>query len=47
MPASEGGEIYLVNANFPDYPSAHFNHEPDRPRKLLLRRREINRFSAR
>lgn len=38
------GEIYLLNANFPIYPSAHFNHEPGRPRKLLLRRREINRL---
>ena len=39
-----GGEIYLLNANFPIYPAAHFNHEPGRPRKLLLRRREINRL---
>jgi SsrA-binding protein len=38
------GEIYLLNANIPIYPSAHFNHEPRRPRKLLLRRREINRL---
>lgn len=38
------GEIYLINANFPIYPSARFNHEPGRPRKLLLRRREINRL---
>jgi SsrA-binding protein len=38
------GEIYLFNANFPVYPAARFNHEPRRPRKLLLRRREINRL---
>ncbi len=38
------GDIYLVNAHFPEYPSARFNHEPRRPRKLLLRRREINRL---
>ncbi len=38
------GEIFLLNANIPIYPSAHFNHEPRRPRKLLLRRREINRL---
>jgi SsrA-binding protein len=38
------GEIFLLNANFPTYPSARFNHEPRRPRKLLLRRREINRL---
>src|SRR6266478_5290787 len=38
------GDIYLVNAHFPEYPSARFNHEPRRLRKLLLRRREINRL---
>jgi SsrA-binding protein len=39
-----GGEIFLLNANFPTYPAARFNHEPRRPRKLLLRRREINKL---
>jgi SsrA-binding protein len=39
-----GGEILLLNAHFPAYPSARFNHEPRRPRKLLLHRREINRL---
>ena len=39
-----GGEILLVNAHFPIYPSARFNHEPRRPRKLLLHRREINKL---
>ena len=39
-----GGEILLVNAHFPAYPSARFNHEPGRPRKLLLHRREINKL---
>lgn len=39
-----GGEIFLVNAYFPVYPSARVNHEPRRPRKLLLHRREINRL---
>jgi SsrA-binding protein len=38
------GDLYLVNAHFPEYPSARFNHVPGRPRKLLLRRREINRL---
>jgi SsrA-binding protein len=42
--AERAGEIFLLNANFPIYPSARFNHEPQRPRKLLLRRREINRL---
>jgi SsrA-binding protein len=39
-----GGEIYLLNANVPTYAAARFNHEPRRARKLLLRRREINRL---
>jgi SsrA-binding protein len=38
------GEMFLVNAHFPEYPSAMFNHEPRRLRKLLLRRREINKL---
>ena len=44
--ASEsGGELFLVNANIPEYAaSAHFNHEPRRPRKLLLHRKEVNRL---
>ena len=41
----EGGELYLVNANIPEYPaSAHFNHAPRRPRKLLLHKKELNRL---
>lgn len=41
----EGDEVYLINANFPIYaPASQFNHEPRRPRKLLLKRREINRL---
>ncbi len=39
-----GGDIYLVNAHFPEYPAARVNHEPGRQRKLLLHRREINRL---
>src|SRR5277367_261669 len=40
-----GGELFLVNANIPEYASsAHFNHEPRRPRKLLLHRKEVNRL---
>ena len=44
--ASEsGGELFLVNANIPEYAaSAHFNHEPRRPRKLLLHRKEVDRL---
>src|SRR5271170_8071539 len=40
-----GGELFLVNANIPEYASsAHFNHEPRRPRKLLLHRKQMNRL---
>ena len=36
------GEIWLVNANIPEYLQAsRFNHFPKRPRKLLLHKREI------
>jgi SsrA-binding protein len=42
--AERAGEIVLLNAHFPIYPPAHFNHEPGRPRKLLLHRREINKL---
>src|SRR3989442_6609188 len=38
-----GGELYLVNANIPEYKaSAHFNHQPKRQRKLLLHRKQMN-----
>lgn len=41
----EGEEVFLINANFPIYaPASQFNHAPKRPRKLLLKRREINRL---
>ena len=35
------GGIFLLNAHFPIYPSARINHEPGRPRQLLLHKREI------
>ena len=36
------GELYLYNANIPEYLQANrFNHTPKRPRKLLLRKSEI------
>ena len=41
----QAGELFLVNANIPEYKaSAHFNHQPRRPRKLLLHRKEVNRL---
>jgi SsrA-binding protein len=39
----KGNELYLTNALIPRYAQAHRDtkHEPSRPRKLLLRKREI------
>ena len=44
--AVEGREIMLINADIPPYKQAwpYFNHEPRRHRKLLLKRREIDRL---
>ncbi len=43
--AEQGGEIWLINAYIPEYHGGNrFNHEPRRPRKLLLNRREIDRL---
>ena len=43
--SAEGREIVLINAYIPEYgPANRFNHEPRRPRKLLLKRREIDRM---
>ncbi|HWA44926.1 MAG TPA: SsrA-binding protein SmpB [Hypericibacter adhaerens] len=39
------GELWLVNAFIPEYDSAsRFNHPPRRARKLLVRKREMNRL---
>ena len=41
------GELFLLNAHIPEYTAAsRFNHEPRRPRKLLLHRREIAKLVA-
>ena len=41
----QGGELFLVDANIPEYKaSAHFNHQPTRPRKLLLHRKQVHRL---
>jgi SsrA-binding protein len=41
----DGGEAWLVNANIPLYASGNrYNHEPKRPRKLLLHRAQINKL---
>jgi len=42
---ARAGEIWLVNANIPEYAQAGpFTHTPKRPRKLLLHARQINRL---
>src|SRR5688500_15447937 len=42
------GELYLVNAHIPEYKMGGWtNHEPTRPRKLLLKKREIAKLSQR
>ncbi len=39
------GELWLLNVHIAPYdPSGRQGHEPRRPRKLLLHRREINRL---
>ena len=43
----QGDEAWLVNANIPIYaPASQFNHAPTRQRKLLLKRREIDRLTG-
>jgi SsrA-binding protein len=39
--------VWLINANIPEFSHGNrFNHEPKRPRKLLLNIREINKMHA-
>ena len=39
------GELWLHNVHIPPYgPATRENHEPERPRKLLMHRREIERL---
>ncbi len=43
--SEEGGELFLINAYVPEYQQANrFNHETRRPRKLLLKRRELGKL---
>jgi SsrA-binding protein len=42
-----GGAAWLVNSNVPEFSHGNrFNHEPKRPRKLLLHEREIDRLQG-
>jgi SsrA-binding protein len=39
------GEVWLHNVHIPPYgPASRENHEPERPRKLLMHKREIERL---
>ncbi len=44
--SAENGEIFLINANIPEYQQAgsFYNHEPRRRRRLLLHKKEIARL---
>ena len=43
----DGGEVWLIGAEIPEYPFGNrLNHKPKRNRKLLLHRREIDKFAG-
>ena len=43
----EGGELWLINSNLPEFLQANrFNHEPKRRRKLLVHRTQLNRLAG-
>ena len=43
----KGNEVWLINSNIPEFSHGNrHNHEPKRPRKLLLSGREINKMHA-
>ena len=44
--SAEKGELFLINATIPEYRHGNrFNHEPKRPRKLLMKAREIAKLT--
>ena len=44
--SAERGELFLINATIPEYGHGNrFNHEPKRPRKLLMKAREIAKLA--
>jgi SsrA-binding protein len=43
--SAEGRDLVLINAYIPEYgPANQFNHDPRRPRRLLLHRKEIDKM---
>lgn len=44
---TKGGELWLINANIPEYlQGGRDNHEPKRIRKLLLHKRQIAKLAS-
>ena len=44
----DGGELWLHGIHIPPYqPASRENHDPERPRKLLVHRRELDRLAVR
>src|SRR5579871_1922530 len=43
----EDGEVWLIGSDIPEYSMGNrMNHKPKRPRKLLMHRREIDKFAG-
>jgi SsrA-binding protein len=43
----EDGELWLIGSDIPEYSMGNrMNHKPKRPRKLLVHRREIDKFAG-
>ena len=43
----EDGELWLIGSDIPEYSMGNrLNHKPKRPRKLLLHRRELDKFAG-
>ena len=43
----DSGEVWLLGSDIPEYAMGNrLNHKPKRPRKLLLHRREIDKFAG-
>src|SRR2546423_3697604 len=43
----DNGEVWLIGSDIPEYAMGNrMNHKPKRPRKLLLHRREIEKFAG-
>jgi SsrA-binding protein len=43
----DDGELWLIGSDIPEYSMGNrMNHKPKRPRKLLLHRREIEKFAG-